>query len=478
MSQLAPAVPLTKHYTDRPNFPSDLEIVVVDSGSTSSDTLLSSLRDCKYSVTVCRTSAEAVSVLSKNPTDLIIAEMKLVTSYGSTSNQLKVFSSVIPMVLCCENGDPEDVWNCISCGAVDILPGPLQASKVQNLWQHVVRKQGLKAVPSGPAPSQHCAAPPLAAPKSSADSSRACSGGEEKGRKRKSREQSSTTAAVAARPSSAMRVSSHAQPLLMNSNQAVARQAPGLHPSYAPVMGYWPPPMMGAPALVPGGYQLSWGTPLVSMPAGMSFVPGNRVGSAWPHMAQVQAPHGVVHHHPQPPMVAQSGPHEGAMHQPPHSGVLAAHHVVQQPCPVPSAPQALPVDSSQAPSEKTPQENDGKALEPGSPNAWSESSTCVSAESDNSGFGFLSEQDLVTIPDPPNLSSVATSVPEVSNSCDLAVDCPQLFDDIGDDEFDFVDFAMSDAFPSTDENEVLPSIGVSIKKSDSLLNLLNIQMVC
>eukprot|EP00951_Prasinocladus_malaysianus_P031113 scaffold296353_cov42-Prasinocladus_malaysianus.AAC.1 len=412
--------------------------------------------------------------------------MKLYSSPDAGLNQLKAVAARIPIVLVSEVGSRKDVWSAISSGAADVVSRPLSRPKLQTLWQHVVRRQG--PVPSA-AMQPVAFRPPMAAglihpqqivpaapdatmrkpeaksvPASAQHVQTPVEG--ESSRKRKAKEVSGG-AAASPRPPIAVKTGVPTAPPVSVSALAVphgVRPVAAAHPHVAsapmphphpPMMGYWGPPMMGPPTMIPGNPHMSWGTPVMGVPAG-HHPPGMMAAHpAW-----------AAHHFPGAAQI-MSAPRPLALAAP-ASGAMA----IAQPVTTTTAPVAQPAVAA----NKTEEVATSKSG-PASPDMTKSDESNASGESEQTPLGMLMADggDLVTIPEP---SSPQCSEPE---SCFTSEPHPQgqssNLDDINEEDYAFIDFALSDDFPACHEDEIVPPLNLSLKKSDSLLNLLNVQMV-
>ena len=211
---------------------------------------------------------------------------------------------------------------------------------------------------------------------------------------------------------------------------------------------YLTPANLAPPRVVPNAH-VSWGHPVMGMPApvpqpSVSFVPGHP--QAWANHPQLAA---MRHAHVLP-----------AMKAPPTSAQMVVAHPTAPATPVQIVPQT-PAVTQACPSKIA-------KLPPLSPDTSSGDSASGSSVSETSNCGSLrSNDDLVTIPEAGATSSVSNEHININ---------PTALDDIGDDEYAFIDFALSDDFPTYDEDEVIPPLGLTLKKSSSLVNMINVQM--
>ena len=134
--------------------------------------------------------------------------------------------------------------------------------------------------------------------------------------------------------------------------------------------------------------------------------------------------------------------------------------------PATTAKQQQPQQPLKAGKSKVKEIESGKEL---SSDTRSEGS-CSGSE-DFALHDMIAAEDLVSIPEPDGIYEVSSaSVDDFMTTCN-----PTALDDISEEEYSFVEFALSDAFPAMHEDDILPALGLSLKKSDSFLN---IQMVC
>lgn len=73
-------------------------------------------------------------------------QANLFTKENNEGQLLLEAAGRLPLVLVSTPGTtPECVWRGIEVGAAEVLEKPLSQLKLQNIWQHVVRKVGLAA---------------------------------------------------------------------------------------------------------------------------------------------------------------------------------------------------------------------------------------------------------------------------------------------------------------------------------------------
>lgn len=141
-------------------FPKGLHVLVVDEEDKLPE-LEIQLRqpELQYAVTCARNAVEALELLrfattgngpirgqfgsktsEKITYDIILAEARLVAMEDTTGKAFIDACEDVPVVLMAEHGNAEDVMRAVKLGAVDFLDKPLSMLKLKNIWQHCVRK--------------------------------------------------------------------------------------------------------------------------------------------------------------------------------------------------------------------------------------------------------------------------------------------------------------------------------------------------
>ena len=70
-----------------------------------------------------------------------LLQAKCLGPVGSSQPELLTAAAALPVILTAETaGSADDVWKGIHLGAVEVLEKPLSSLKLQNIWQHVVRR--------------------------------------------------------------------------------------------------------------------------------------------------------------------------------------------------------------------------------------------------------------------------------------------------------------------------------------------------
>jgi CheY-like chemotaxis protein len=72
--------------------------------------------------------------------DIILADARLVAMEDATGKAFIDACEGVPVVLMAEQGNAKDVMRSVQLGAVDFLDKPLSTLKLKNIWQHCVRK--------------------------------------------------------------------------------------------------------------------------------------------------------------------------------------------------------------------------------------------------------------------------------------------------------------------------------------------------
>ncbi|BDA50866.1 probable two-component response regulator ORR21 at N-terminal half [Coccomyxa sp. Obi] len=130
-------------FSCRPGFPNGLQVLVVDGDSKSSQSLQQKLAELSYEVCCCSSGSEASALLRKEAAsyDILLVEAKALAKDATDGGSLRESASHLPLVLMSEkSSSTDDVWRGIELGAADVLEKPLSSLKLRNIWQHVVRK--------------------------------------------------------------------------------------------------------------------------------------------------------------------------------------------------------------------------------------------------------------------------------------------------------------------------------------------------
>eukprot|EP00198_Chlamydomonas_reinhardtii_P004407 XP_001693743.1 predicted protein [Chlamydomonas reinhardtii] len=127
---------------NRPNFPSDLSVLLLDPDFKARQEVEAQLKENNYAVTPCSCSFEAAAHLqdADKHFDLLLADVRCMQQQSAEHKAVVQAAKSIPLVLMSESGAPNEVMLGIKLGAVDFLEKPLSPLKLKNIWQHLVRR--------------------------------------------------------------------------------------------------------------------------------------------------------------------------------------------------------------------------------------------------------------------------------------------------------------------------------------------------
>lgn len=126
----------------RPAFPNDLKVLLLES-SADQPAVAEQLQNLSYTVDTYSCARTAATLLEKGQKlpDIVLAEANLVQPASGAGDVLgQSRAQGVPVVLMSSGAAPAAVMQGIELGAVDFLEKPLSKHKLQNIWQHVVRK--------------------------------------------------------------------------------------------------------------------------------------------------------------------------------------------------------------------------------------------------------------------------------------------------------------------------------------------------
>ncbi|XP_074281241.1 two-component response regulator ORR24-like [Silene latifolia] len=154
MKQEEPATPATPL-----RFPAGLRVLVVDDDNTCLKLLNNLLTKCHYHVTLTNKGREALRLLkdSRNSFDIVISDVEMPDIDGIKLLQLVGLEMNIPVIMLSCYSETKRVMQGIKNGAVDYLVKPVRIQELQNIWQHVVRRNKSITLRK-PAPSAAAAA--------------------------------------------------------------------------------------------------------------------------------------------------------------------------------------------------------------------------------------------------------------------------------------------------------------------------------
>ncbi|GAB4828170.1 hypothetical protein Ancab_035087 [Ancistrocladus abbreviatus] len=123
-------------------FPIGLRVLVVDDDPTCLKLMETLLDKCKYNVTVTNQAVKALNMLRENKGkfDLVISDVHMPDMDGFKLLEHVGLEMDLPVIMLSANGDPKLVMEGVRHGAVDYLLKPVRIQELQNIWQHVVRK--------------------------------------------------------------------------------------------------------------------------------------------------------------------------------------------------------------------------------------------------------------------------------------------------------------------------------------------------
>lgn len=138
-------------FSTRPGFPKGLQVLVLDPELAAGVEAEVQLKDCGYSPVTCCSVPEALLHLT-NPNcafDLLLVDVMCLATKSPENTALLAAAKTLPLVLMSSCCSPGDIMIGIKQGAVDFLEKPLHTHRLRNIWQHVVRKM---MNPHGPTP--------------------------------------------------------------------------------------------------------------------------------------------------------------------------------------------------------------------------------------------------------------------------------------------------------------------------------------
>ncbi|KAK2396662.1 two-component response regulator ARR12 [Trifolium repens] len=120
-----------------------MRVLAVDDNPTCLKVLDQLLRQCQYHVTTATNTIEALTMLreNRNNFDLVISDVDMPDMDGFKLLEMVGLEMDLPVIMLSGHGDKNMVYKGISHGACDYLVKPVRLSELQNIWQHVVRKQ-------------------------------------------------------------------------------------------------------------------------------------------------------------------------------------------------------------------------------------------------------------------------------------------------------------------------------------------------
>ncbi|KAI3436897.1 uncharacterized protein J3R85_005934 [Psidium guajava] len=128
---------------DEVPYPEGLLIMAIDGNPVSLSFLVTVLRKYRYKVLAQAKATEALEILrrSSNQFDIILTAMVGIDMDVFTL--LEVINSKLnmPVVVISASDDQQAIMKAVLYGAQDVVTKPVRVQMLQNIWQHVVRKQ-------------------------------------------------------------------------------------------------------------------------------------------------------------------------------------------------------------------------------------------------------------------------------------------------------------------------------------------------
>ncbi|CAH2069569.1 unnamed protein product [Thlaspi arvense] len=123
------------------NFPVGMRVLAVDDSATCLRTLEELLLRCKYHVTKTMESRKALELLREksNMFDLVISDVEMPDTDGFKLLEIGLEMD-LPVIMLSSHSDHDSVMKGIIHGACDYLIKPVSLKELQNIWQHVVKK--------------------------------------------------------------------------------------------------------------------------------------------------------------------------------------------------------------------------------------------------------------------------------------------------------------------------------------------------
>ncbi|XP_057550639.1 two-component response regulator ORR24-like [Amaranthus tricolor] len=123
-------------------FPVGLRVLVVDDDVTCLKLMDNLLKKCQYKVTTTNQAREALRMLheNRNRFDIVITDVEMPDMDGIRLLQLVGLEMNLPVIMLSAYSDTKRVMQGIRNGACDYLVKPVRIQELQNIWQHVVRR--------------------------------------------------------------------------------------------------------------------------------------------------------------------------------------------------------------------------------------------------------------------------------------------------------------------------------------------------
>ncbi|GAX75017.1 hypothetical protein CEUSTIGMA_g2463.t1 [Chlamydomonas eustigma] len=130
-------------FSSRPGFPKGLKVLVLEESSSRAMEAETLLLDCGFYPIICLTAADATKhlVQSSGVPDIMLIEVACLEKRSHETAIILTAAKTLPLVLMATNLCPKEIVSGITKrGAVDFMEKPLHPQKLKNIWQHVVRK--------------------------------------------------------------------------------------------------------------------------------------------------------------------------------------------------------------------------------------------------------------------------------------------------------------------------------------------------
>ncbi|KAJ8437322.1 hypothetical protein Cgig2_015053 [Carnegiea gigantea] len=123
-------------------FPVGMRVLVVDDDPTCLRLMEALLHKCQYHVTTTSQGKEALKMLKKNKNmfDIVITDVCMPGIDGFKLLQIMALEMDLPVIMLSAYGETKLVMTGIKYGACDYLLKPVRIQELQNIWQHVVRR--------------------------------------------------------------------------------------------------------------------------------------------------------------------------------------------------------------------------------------------------------------------------------------------------------------------------------------------------
>ncbi|GJY75230.1 CheY-like superfamily protein [Tanacetum coccineum] len=124
-------------------FPAGLRVLVVDDDPIWLMILERMLKKCNYEATVCNRAETGLSLLreNKNGYDIVLSDVHMPDMDGFKLLEHIGLEMDLPVIMMSADDGCEVVMKGVTHGACDYLIKPIRIERLQNIWQHVVRKR-------------------------------------------------------------------------------------------------------------------------------------------------------------------------------------------------------------------------------------------------------------------------------------------------------------------------------------------------